>query len=330
MVFVVVLLAELLAISVVLAEPGSVAEMLSSLALVSLLSLWIALGCVAALCLLQPIVRTLNDYQVATCSYVTILLVTLVIAELAWRVGVSNALVALPGGQGHAAFIVRSVGISAIAWALALRYFYVGHQWRRRLESEAQARFQALQARIRPHFLFNCMNTIAGLTRRSPQLAEKVVEDLSDLLRASLHEAREPVTLAEELALCESYLRVEKHRLGDRLILDWQPPRMHLDTRLPALILQPLMENAVYHGVEPLPGGGTISLGHELLADAVRITITNPYAAGTAARGHHMAQSNVAQRLASFFDSNDLLRIEARGDLYRVDLTLPFRHENPP
>ena len=296
MVFVVVLLAELLAFSTVLAEPGNVDRALTSLALVSLLAQWIALSCVAALCILQPLVARLSDHLAATCSYAITLLASAIVAQLAWWLGNWQPQLALPLENSYPGFIFRCVGISAIAWALALRYFYVGHQWRHRIESEADARFQALQARIRPHFLFNCMNTIAGLTRRSPILAEKVVEDLSDLLRASLRDVRQPVTLAEELALCECYLRVEKHRLGDRLQVEWKPPAVHLDLRLPALTLQPLMENAIYHGIERLPGGGTITLEHEVLDDAVWIGITNPYQVANVSRGHHMAQDNVSQR----------------------------------
>jgi two-component system sensor histidine kinase AlgZ len=281
--------------------------------------------------MLQRRLAAFGDQAAATTSYAATLLVTLAATELAWRLAVNSLSLGGSVSTGHAGFLLRSLGISAIAWALALRYFYVRHQWRRRVESEADARFAALQARIRPHFLFNCMNTIAGLTRQAPALAEQAVEDLSDLLRASLNTTGQSVTLAEEIALCRGYLRIEQQRLGERLRVEWQVPEAVLEQRVPALTLQPLIENAIYHGIERLPGGGCVTIGCADLPDGVAVTISNPVAPGTASAeprpGHHMARDNVAQRLAAFFGADGLLHFTESDGLYRIDVRLP--RENP-
>lgn len=331
MVFVVVLLAELLAIMLTLSTPAPVTAAANRLALFSVMSQWVALCCLATLCMLQRRLAAFPDQAAATASYAATLLVTLAATELAWRLAVNSLSLGGSVSTGHAGFLLRSLGISAIAWALALRYFYVRHQWRRRVESEADARFAALQARIRPHFLFNCMNTIAGLTRQAPALAEQAVEDLSDLLRASLNTTGQSVTLAEEIALCRGYLRIEQQRLGERLRVEWQVPEAVLEQRVPALTLQPLIENAIYHGIERLPGGGCVTIGCADLPDGVAVTITNPVAPATGPGeprpGHHMARDNVAQRLAAFFGADGLLHFTESDGLYRIDVRLP--RENP-
>jgi len=264
MVFVVVLIAELLAIVLTLIEDTFLIDGASNLALKSLFIQWIALFSVAVLCMIRPYLSRLSDYRAATLSYLLVLAVCLAVTETAWWL--NNNFPALgnliPGT--HAVFLVRSMGISAIVSALALRYFFVQHQLRINIESEAEARIQALQARIRPHFLFNCMNVIASLTRTQPHLAEEAIEDLSDLFRGSLSDAKQLSTLEEEFSLCRRYLSIEAHRLGKRLQVHWDIDALPLHARLPALTLQPLLENAIYHGIEPNNEGGIINISGNL------------------------------------------------------------------
>lgn len=326
MVFVVVLLGEMLAILLTLATPSPAVAAMNRLALFSVLSQWIALCCLATLCVLQRRFAAWSDQAAAAASYAATLVVTLVVAELTWRVAVTWPDAHGTEVVGHAEFVLRCLAISAITWALALRYFYVRHQWRRRVESEAGARFAALQARIRPHFLFNCMNTIAGLTRQAPALAEQAVEDLSDLLRASLNDAGQPVTLEQEIALCRGYLRIEQHRLGARLRVEWQVAPETLTQRLPALTLQPLLENAIYHGIERLPAGGMVRIDCAIDDGGVVVKLTNPVppaGADTPRPGHHMARENVAQRLAAFFGRDGLLQFSTDPEHYRIEVRLP-------
>ena len=148
-----------------------------------------------------------------------------------------------------------------------LRYNYVRRSLQRREESELHARIQALQSRIRPHFLFNSMNIIASLIPVDPAAAETVVEDLSELFRASLQEEGSEVSIDDELALCRRYMRIEFLRLGKRLNINWQIEVVTDSVRIPLLTLQPLLENAVYHGIQPLPEGGTITVSIKYMRD---------------------------------------------------------------
>lgn len=321
-VFVVVLLAELLAIILTLGRLPDTPNTLNDLAMYSLFIQWIALTSVAVLCICRPWLNHMQDHWVASLSYLITLLISLIISELAWWLvfkGIND--------YSHGVFFLRSMGISAIVCALALRYFYVQHQWRLRIKSEAEARFQALQSRIRPHFLFNCMNTIASLTRKQAPLAEEAIEDLSDLLRASLQDNRPGTTLEDEIDLCKRYLRIEKHRLGERLKVLWEIETLPMRMEIPALLLQPLLENAIVHGIECLTEGGTISIEGVKRDHAVLLTITNPMPSGTKRslhEGHHLAQENIRQRLIALYDRPDMMQVHKGNGEYRVVITLPW------
>lgn len=331
-VFVVVLVAELLAIVLTLAQPPYVTERLFELGMYSLFIQWIALCCVGCLCLCRPYLNHLPDHWVATLSYSITLAVSFMMTELAWWLISEWPAIGSYSHYDHKLFLARSMGISAIVCAVALRYFYVQHQWRNRLKSETEARLQALQSRIRPHFLFNCLNTIASLTRRQPALAEQAIEDLSDLFRVSLQDSRQSSTLQDEITLCERYLRIEQHRLGDRLHVDWQLNAVPMDAILPALSLQPLLENAIYHGIESLANGGLIRLTARAMDNSICITIENPVpeptTPGQQRTGNHIALENISQRLSAFFGQSRLLQVAQVDNHYRVTLTIPYPYEN--
>jgi two-component system sensor histidine kinase AlgZ len=184
---------------------------------------------------------------------------------------------------------------------------------------------RALQARIRPHFLFNSMNTIASLTRSDPRLAEQAIADLSDLFRASLREHRERIPLAHEIEIARAYERVERLRLGSRLTVDWQLDGLPMDAPVPALILQPLLENAVYHGIEPLEKGGTIRVAGRRDGPRVELTIDNPVAARLVARraGHRIGLDNVRQRLELMFHGEAEVEIIEAPERFVVMLRFP-------
>ncbi len=305
----------------------------SDLGVISLFVQWVALVSGAVLCAGRRWLKKLPNSQAAAVSYVVLLAVTAVLSETAYRLLQSDLLgVALPAGW-HGDFLLRNLGVSAIVSALALRYFYVRHQWKSHIESEAAARIQALQSRMRPHFFFNSMNTIASLTRSRPELAEAAVENLADLFRGSLSDARQRVTLADELELARKYVSMEKLRLGERLTVEWNLDQVPHDALLPALSLQPLLENAIYHGIEPLPQGGVVTVRGEYERGVVRITITNPLAQTQAqARGHtrgnRMAVENLRERLQAYYGSSGELFIEEAGGeqpRYRVRLSFPYQ-----
>lgn len=328
-VFVVILLAELLAIVLTLAQqPALDQARLIDLALYSLFIQWVALSCLAILCIFRKHLNAFGDVKVGLISYLITQLTTLLVAELAWR---TQHLVTPMGSTGvvHYDYLLRVMCISAIVWAMALRYFYVQYQLRKQIVAEADSRFQALQARIKPHFLFNSMNTIASLVRRNPGSAEQVVEDLAELFRVILKEQQKASTLEEELDLCRRYLRIEELRLGERLRVEWKIGDLPGKLELPALILQPLLENAIYHGIERLPEGGAIQIRSEAGPDRVLIHIDNPVTAGTGEQpGNRIAQENIRERLTAFFDSSDLLRISQDDRHYSVTVTLPRKNED--
>ncbi|MFQ5660993.1 MAG: sensor histidine kinase [Gammaproteobacteria bacterium] len=331
-VFVVIVVGELLAIILTLAQPPQVTDRLFELALYSLFIQWIALTCVATLCLSRSYLNHLQDHWVATLSYAITLVVSLVITEIAWWLFIQWPAWEEYSRYDHGLFLGRSMSISAIVCALALRYFYVQQQWRRRIKSESEANFQALQSRIRPHFLFNCLNTIASLTRRQPALAEQAIEDLADLFRISLHDARQSTTLHDEVELCKRYLRIEKHRLGERLTVEWQIDALPGDITFPPLSLQPLLENAIYHGIELLPQGGTIRIAGAVGTKSLTITIENPLPethpkTGEQA-GNRLAQENIGRRLSALYRQTGLLKITTDERNYRVTITIPLNHEN--
>ena len=332
-VFIVILIAELLAIVLTLAQPPFVSNRLVDLAMYSLFIQWIALSCTAILCIFRQHFTHLDDHWVGIIAYFITLVISLIVTELAWWL--QNQWPAADGyfRYGHNAFILRIMGISAIVWALTFRYFYVQHQWKKQIRLEADARFQALQSRIKPHFLFNCLNTIASLVRRDPKLAEESIEDLADLFRISLQNVHQASSLQDEIAFCNRYLRIEQHRLGERLKTEITIPDVAPEVKLPILSLQPLVENAIYHGIEPLPEGGLIRIQAARDNGFLRIRIENPVIlepdklSGHA--GNRIAQENVRQRLNAFFQREDLLEVRQADGLYQVIVSIPLSHEDP-
>jgi two-component system sensor histidine kinase AlgZ len=220
--------------------------------------------------------------------------------------------------------VLRNVLISLVLGGVVLRYFYLQQQITLRERAELQARLDSLRARIRPHFLFNTMNSIASLIDSRPRDAERAVEDLAELFRASLQEQDRATTVGDELRLCEVYLGIEKLRLGDRLQVDWQVDPEARDRAMPALLLQPLVENAVYHGIARLSGGGTIKVQVACNGPQLEVTVLNPMPATAGPTdGHHMALANIAQRLQALYGSDGLIEAGADGQQYRVRLAYP-------
>jgi two-component system sensor histidine kinase AlgZ len=220
-------------------------------------------------------------------------------------------------------FVVGNTVLAALLGAALLRYFYVLAEWRARLAAVARAQFDALQARIRPHFLYNSMNTVAALVRVDPAAAERTVEDLSELFRASLGAGDEPSTLGAELGLIDRYLAIEQLRLGDRLKVERDLAGLPDDLKMPALLLQPLVENAVYHGIQPHREGGTLRIAGRRAGDSVEIEIANPLPdiAAVPRSGHGL--DNVRRRVAYHFGDRGALETHSDDGVFRVVVRLP-------
>lgn len=314
----VVLFAELLALVLVFAGP-ELSWM--RLALISLFVQWVTLISAGVLCVCRGLLTRLALVPGAALAFLLVLAVTFSVGFAADR-GVAESVLTTPVDWDT---IGRELVIAGIITALALRYFYVQQQLRLQEQSELQSRIQALQSRIRPHFLFNSMNIIASLIESDPETAESVVEDLSELFRASLNEAGSQVPLSEELALCERYVRIESLRLGDRLTLDWLVEPVPAGVRIPLLTLQPLLENAIYHGIQPLPEGGTIGVRLWQEPGRVHIEISNPVAEQpVSTEGNRMALENIRSRLAVLYGSRAELTSGVHEGRYVTLLELPM------
>jgi two-component system, LytTR family, sensor histidine kinase AlgZ len=188
-----------------------------------------------------------------------------------------------------------------------------------------EARLQALQARIRPHFLFNSLNAVLSLIRQDPKRAENMLQDMADLFRVLMADNRELTPLSREVGLCRQYLDLEQLRLGDRLRVDWQIERMPHDALVPPLVLQPLLENAVYHGIEPRVEAGVISINIYRAREQVHAVLRNPYAArGDRHAGNRMALANIRERLQLHFDAEARLATKLDGDTYEVHIVMPY------
>jgi two-component system sensor histidine kinase AlgZ len=233
------------------------------------------------------------------------------------------ALHAIPPHVERFEFAASIAGMGVISAAAALRYHYVAHQWRTGVAAQAQAQFDALQARIRPHFLFNSMNTIASLIRSRPTDAERAVEDLSDLFRATLRSDDRSTTLADELDLVRRYLSIEALRIGPRMRIRIEADDLP-EVEVPALILQPLVENAVLHGIQAIEGEGEVSLVVARTPGRVRIEIANPKPARPRpSRGTGTALDNVRRRLHFRYEGRAALELDEGPDYYRVRISLP-------
>jgi two-component system, LytTR family, sensor histidine kinase AlgZ len=190
----------------------------------------------------------------------------------------------------------------------------------------AEARLQALQARIRPHFLFNSINAVLSLVRSEPQRAEVALQDLAELFRVLMADNRELKPLGDEVALCKQYLDLEKLRLGDRLQVTWHIENMPERALIPPLVLQPLLENAVYHGIEPSETPGEVEINIFLRRGEVHAVLTNPYRqTGNPRSGNKMAVDNIRERLALHFDAEGRLQTKIAHDSYQVHITMPYR-----
>ncbi len=228
--------------------------------------------------------------------------------------------------ERHWSFLLPNLGIAAMVGAVALRYFHVAHEWRRNVEFEARARVRALQARIRPHFLYNSLNTVAALTRSDPARAEEAIEDLADLFRASLSDSRAQISLREELEVARIYQRIEQLRLGDRLQVRWKVADLPPRAIVPSLLLQPLLENAINHGIEPLPEGGTVTVEGAVEGGEVTIAVSNPVSpvARAVRSGNRMALDNIRQRLELVFPGRSGVEVADSADADRVRLRFPL------
>jgi two-component system sensor histidine kinase AlgZ len=324
----VVVSAELLAMVLALATGGGIDRFWSELSVRTLYVQWIALSSAALVCLLRRWLGCMSHALAGMVAWLLIMLVALLVVEAAvWLI---------PRGafdtHAHADLLLETLGISGITGALVLRYLYENYQQKQRELAEGRARLRALQARIRPHFLFNSINTIITLIPVDPDKAENTLHDLSDLFRASLSDESRSSTLEDELLLVRQYLEIEQQRLGDRLQIRWDLHELPGTAPMPVLTLQPLVENAVYHGIEPSVSGGEITLHGRIRNGVIALAVTNtlpPDGAVNARNGNHMAQENVRQRLLASFGDAAGASTGMVDDKYQMRIWFPVKRDAP-
>lgn len=289
--------------------------------LLSLFVQWTVLTSTALICLMR---RWLQHLRVSRATLAITLLVLLdvlffsLFADQMLNPGLSPA-----GWQA----IGKNLLLAMIITLMVLRYFYLQHQWQQQRQAEMQSRLTALQARIHPHFLFNSMNTIASLIATRPEQAEDAVLDLSELFRASLRTQDRLIPLEEELDLCRRYLMIEGLRLGDRLNVVWAVEDGLMMQAIPPLTLQPLVENAIYHGIQPRQEGGTVRIEGYRKGDYVYLMVQNPRP-GPGEQNHEgnrMALDNIQARLRALFGEPAVLKNSQQNDIYTVTVRLPWQ-----
>lgn len=237
-----------------------------------------------------------------------------------------------PDHTDHYFDMVRYALLGIMMCGIVLVYLRLRSQWLSNALHEA--RLQMLRARIRPHFLFNCINAVLGIVRTQPKQAETALEDMADLFRMAMSDAQNFVLLNQEIQLCKQYIALEQLRMGDRLHVDWQIQDIPNDALIPPLLLQPLLENAVYHGIESLSQGGSISVVLHRNDNVLKFIVENPCAIrgeNTPHAGNKMALQNIRERLDLLFDAEARYQVETGKNYYRVEITLPYlkekRHE---
>jgi two-component system sensor histidine kinase AlgZ len=288
---------------------------------------WLALVIGVTLCLLRAWLQRLPGHLPYLAAWLSMMPIVGVASWMAH--GLDEALGMGLLSDGAAVFVRDNVLIAALLGAALLRYFYVAAQWRLRLAAVSRAQVEALQARIRPHFLFNSMNTVAALIPVDPAAAERTVEDLAELFRAALgqHEGLDEQgdgTLGEELALLDRYLAIEQLRLGGRLRVQRELDGLPRDFPLPRLLLQPLLENAVRHGVQPLREGGVVTLRGGRQGDSIVIEIANPLPLAPVRGGNGHGLDSVRRRVAFRYGPRAAVQAGPQDERYVVSLRLPL------
>jgi two-component system, LytTR family, sensor histidine kinase AlgZ len=312
-----------------LARQDELLPLLTDFAGTALFLLWVGLGSTALLCLLRPRLEALPATAGTLLAVGSILAVVVALSAAVIVLGQSRLGAAFGGTLRFPVspwrFVLTNIAIGVIVGGLALRYFHVRAEWQRNIELQARARVESLQARIRPHFLYNSMNTIAALTRTDAAMAEEAVTDLADLFRANLSEQRGSITLKEELEVARIYQRIEQLRLGERLAVRWQVNELPMRALVPSLMMQPLLENAIYHGIEPRREGGTVQVSGHVDGDMIELAVSNPLpgAEHIGHVGNGMALDNIRERLQLLYSGRASVEAGPDNGQWVVKLRFP-------
>lgn len=324
-----ILLAQLLVLVLVLAEPIQHSFNWSRLALFSLFVQWVVLLSAALLCRIRPWLDHLPIIP-ASCIICSLVMLLTLLCSMATHYLHTEFLGISLQSETLGYFYLRNTLISLIMSMIVLRVLYLQARYRRKQQAELQARLAALQARIEPHFLFNTLNSIACLIHSDPNKAEQAILDLSDLLRANLSRSDEMPTWQQELLLARQYLSIETYRFGDRLNVIWDVDSVPNNLPIPRLTLQPLLENAIIHGIQPLAEGGCIHIKADYQAGIFNLRVSNPRTEhDTSHAGLQLALDNTRTRLFSYFGTQAQLKTVQTDTEFIAHISYPCQL-NPP
>ena len=325
MVLNIVMLAEFLAIIFTILVPPLTANLFLDLFMISLFLQWIALLSVSALCLARPFLNRLPDNRALLFTYAMLLCITWLVGELSvWLLATFDFL-STPRSEWQLNFHVQNLVVSAIINAMALRYFVARDQLRKTTLATERARAQILKHRIRPHFLFNSMNIIASLTQSAPAKAEAALEDMADLFRLMLDDRKDLAPVQDEIKVARKYLKLEKLRLEKRLNVNWSVNGVTRQAKTPVLMLQLLLENAVRHGIEPLPEGGYIDIDIGIVDEDLRVLVRNSVLPKKTDRYQEgeVALDNVRLRLRDLYGDDASVDIRQGEQSFTVEIRHP-------
>ena len=322
----VILIGELLAVIFTLLNTEPKSDLWQLLGLYSISLQSVGLSSVGILCLTRNYLSTLSDFLAGLVSVMIILCATFVFTYVS-IVFYHGSLFDL---SYHLQFqyLIKNWVIAGLIGSVLLRYFYLQQQYVKQIGLESIARLDALQARIRRHFLFNSMNVIASLTQIDPKLAESAIEDLSDLIRATLDNNDDLIPLSKELSNGKKYLSIESLRLGDRMSVEWNIEEGCDRILVPPLSVQPLLENGVYHGIQLLTDGGEIEINVSKNVNDLLIRVSNPIPTDSSQMKRHKGQgialNNIEQRLDVIFNGKASIETLQSNGLYSVEMKIPI------
>ena len=326
----VVVIAEMLALVIALVTRQLSPNLFKDLFIISLFVQWIALTSVATLCVSRRFLNRLNRIQAIGLTYGLLLLITVLVTEayfwVLWLVGeLTN-----PHPEWYGAMHIQVFAVSVVVNAVGLKYLLGLHELQQKTVSEERAKLAAMQARIRPHFVFNSLNIIASLTRSEPEKAEEAIEDMADLFRMMLGESENIVPLKKEIEVANKYLAVEQLRLDERLKVEWDIGKFARRAAVPVLTLQPLLENAIRHGVEPSPTGGLINvrLWEENETINIRVQYTLPARRSKLETDEEQqALSDLRLRLQHYYGPTATIDSAEDNHTFSIMVKLPLRGE---
>lgn len=309
-------------------NPGFNEQTWNDLNLLLTFALMLSFGAVIVLKLASPMISRMNPKIGYSVVFLLLLFVATLGAEATVFMLHDFAIIDQRWPEWHQGFLVRSLLITGIMGVPVLHYLTMFHRAQTGQRSHQEAKMQALQSRIRPHFLFNSMNSVASLTRTDPDKAEAVLHDLADLFRVLLADARKLVPISAEREISRQYLEIEKIRLGDRLKIKWNVGNIPRNAQIPALTLQPLLENAIYHGLETRFNGGLLKIDMWAEGEILNIMISNPLPDPASGRSHtkgnKIALENIRQRLHTQFGNAASMQSFEEGGEYHVRLKMPI------